>query len=139
MRKKYRIIIALGIFFIACAGWGLYLYNMPHRNVAGIRPTVQIDAAALCDEYRRDEAAADKRFVGKVMEVRGMVVESQLTGNRANVRLGASGTDIAVTCDLSVANAGEFPVPPKGTMVTVRGRCTGFLQDVNLVDCILEK
>jgi len=138
MHKKYQIIIAFGTLIAVCAGWGLYLYNMPHRNVAGVRPSVQIDATALCDDYSRDEAVADKRFVGKVMEVRGMVVESQLTGKTANIRLGASGTDIAVSCDFSVTNAGEFHIPPKGAMVTVRGRCTGFLQDVNLVDCILE-
>jgi len=138
MHKKYQIIIAFATLFVVCTGWGLYLYNMPHQNVAGVAASVRIDAAALCDDYRRDEAVADKRFVGKVMEVRGMVVESQSTGKTANIRLGASGTDIAVSCEFPATDAGEFHVPPKGANVTVKGRCTGFLQDVNLVDCILE-
>ena len=100
---------------------------------------MKMDAAGLCNEYSRDENGADKRFVGKVMEVRGTVVESQLTGNRANIRLGSGEADMAVSCDFSVADGESFPIPPKGTMVTVKGRCTGFLQDVNLVDCIIEQ
>jgi len=122
----------------ACAAWGLYLYNLPHRNVAGVHASVQMDAAGMCAEYRRDEVMADKRFVGKVVEVMGVVVESQLSGNRANIRLGTSGADAAVSCDLLVTNAGEFHIPSKGEKVTVKGRCTGFLQDVNLVDCVME-
>jgi len=138
MQKKYQIIIIAGVIIAACACWGLYLYNLPHRNVSGVHASVQMDAVGMCAEYKRDEVVADKRFVGKVVEVMGVVMESHLTGNRANIRLGTSGSDMAVNCDFLVTDAGEFHIPPNGAKMTVKGRCTGFLQDVNLVDCVIE-
>jgi len=138
MRRKYAIIVALGIVFVSGTGWSLYLYNKPHRNVAGVAASVQIDAEGLCADYRKDEAGSDKRFVGKVLDVSGTVIEAKLTGNKANIRLGNAASDMAVSCDLSIDGTSSFHVPPNGSKVMIKGRCTGLLQDVNLVDCVIE-
>jgi hypothetical protein len=138
MRRKYAIIIALTVLFASVAGWALYLYNKPHRNVAGVDASVRIDAEGLCTGYRKDEAGSDKRFVGKVLDVSGTVVESQLAGNKANIRLGNAAADMAVSCDISIDDSSSFRLPLKGSKVMIKGRCTGMLQDVNLVDCVIK-
>jgi hypothetical protein len=138
MRKRYGIIIALGILVFSSAGWALYLYNKPHQNVASIRPSVKMDAVGLCAEYQKDEPGADKRYVGKVVEVSGTVIESQVNAKGASIRIGTAQNDAAVSCEMSVENWVTFHMPSNGMKVKIKGRCTGFLQDVNLVDCVIE-
>jgi len=138
MRKKYLIVTGLAVFLSLFGVWGLYLYNLPHRSVAGLRAFVKIDAAGLCAAYKRNGVDADRQFTGKVLEVRGKVVGVQMTDSTASVRLGESDTASAVNCDFIVVKAATVRVPSKGATVTIKGRCTGFLEDVDLVDCVVE-
>ncbi|GGB12647.1 OB-fold protein [Puia dinghuensis] len=138
MRKKYIMVALLGVLLSAVAGWAFYLYNKPHRNVAGVRAVAEIDAAGLYAAYKQDETGADRKFVGKVIEVKGTIITVQLTDSTANVRLGAAGTDGAVSCDFLVGKGTKPDLPSKGSAVVIKGRCTGFLEDVNLVDCVVE-
>ena len=43
-----------------------------------------------------------------------------------------------INCQL-FAGVKPDPEPKSGDIVTVKGRCTGFLMDVNLVDCVVRK
>ena len=138
MPGKYLIAIGLGLFFCIFGAWGLYLYNLPHQSVAGVRASYQIDAAGLCAAYRRNEVDADRQFTGKVLEVKGKIVGAQMTDSTASVRLGESDSSSAVNCDFLIDKARALRVPPKGTTVTIKGKCTGFLEDVDLVDCVIE-
>ena len=138
MRRKYVIVILFVVLLSAGAGWAFYLYNKPHRNVAGVRAVAEIDAVGLYSVYKQNEASADKKFVGKVIEVKGTIIAVQLTDSTANVRLGTGGADGAVNCDFLVVKGAKPDLPSKGSSVVIKGRCTGFLEDVNLVDCVVE-
>lgn len=138
MRTKYVIVTLLVVLLSIAAGWAYYLYNKPHRNVAGVRPVTEVDAAGLYAAYKKDETGADKRFVGKVIEVKGIIIAVQLTDSTANIRLGTGDADAAVSCDFLVGKGAKPDLPSKGSSVVIKGRCTGFLEDVNMVDCVVE-
>lgn len=139
MRRK-RTILWVGILlvFLVAAGWAWYLFNKPHRSAAGLSADVTIDADTLYHQYQADEHAADLKYMGKVLSVAGRLTEIQHSGNSEIWILSAQPGGGGINCQL-FAGTRVDPEPTPGAAVTVKGRCTGFLMDVNLADCVPDK
>lgn len=135
MRKKYFLVA--GIIWLVLIGIGLYLYNKPHTSTASERPDVTINAADLYGQYQRDENAANKKFLDKIILVKGKIADIQHGGNSTSVQLEGNAGG-GVNCSLS-ANEKESNLPAKGATVSIKGKCSGLLIDVNLVDCVVVK
>lgn len=138
MRKKYFIVVAIGILLSGGFGLALYLYNKPHSDTSAIKPAFSFDARDLYLEYRKDEAAADKKLVNKVIQVKGTVSDLRQTDSTADIQLDAGDPEGTISCGFLVTGHKQMSLPAKGSSVTIKGRCTGFLADVNLVDCVIE-
>jgi hypothetical protein len=129
MRKKRTILwLCLLLLVLAGIGWGWHLYDKPHRSAAGISPDLTITADSLYHQYQSDERSADQHFMGKVLRVSGHLAEIWILAAEA----GAPG---GINCQLFAGTAVEHE-PKPGDAVTIKGRCTGFLMDVNLTDCV---
>jgi hypothetical protein len=128
MRKK-RTILWGGIVLLILigAGWGWYLYDKPHRSAAGITPDLIITADSLYSQYQNDERTADRKFMGKILAVSEIWILS------ADPK--AAG---GINCQF-FAGTKIDQEPKPGDAVTIKGRCTGFLMDVNLTDCVPDK
>jgi hypothetical protein len=152
MTLKRRTFFWLGIllFILVLAGWGYYLYNKPHRSAADATVAFSIPADSLFAQYQRDEHAADQKYLNQVIVVTGRLAEIQHNGPSEIWILSAqpanspgAGTTVTspggggINCQLFAAigkTAAKQPQP--GDNVTIKGRCTGFLMDVNLADCV---
>lgn len=141
MRKR-RTILWLGILLLVLigAGWGWHLYDKPHQSAAGESADLTIQADSLYHQYQTDEKTADRKFIGKVLKVSGKLSEIQRSGNTeiwilaADPAAGGGG----INCQIfSGTRVDQEPKP--GDPVTIKGRCTGFLMDVNLADCVPDK
>ena len=128
------------IFFVAAllcllgAGWGYYQYQKPRADTSGVTPAFSLTAAQLFTEYNRNETAADKKYNNKVVEVTGVVKEMQATAHATNILLSATDDGMGgVNCSFGTD---PKPHPTAGERITVKGRCTGFLMDVSLVDAV---
>jgi hypothetical protein len=139
MRKK-RTILWVGIPLLLLFGiaWGCHLYFKPHRSAGGESADVTIEADSLYHLYQTDEHASDQKFLGKVIEVSGKLSEIQHSGNSEVWILSTQPGGGGINCQL-FAGTKIDPEPKTGDMVTIKGRCTGFLMDVNLADCVLRK
>lgn len=139
MRKK-RTILWIGILLLvlAAAGYAWHLYDMPHRSAAGEEAAVTISADTLYHQYQADEHSADQKYMGKVISVTGRLTNIQHSGNSVIWILSTQPGGGGVNCQL-FAGTKVDPEPKTGDPVTVKGRCTGFLMDVNLADCVPEK
>lgn len=136
MRKKYFLIA--GIIWLVLVGFGLYYYNKPHTSAANMEIDASIAAVDLYNQYAENEISANKKFLDKIIEVKGKVVDMQQAGNSTNIQLDGGSPAGGVNCSIA-ENSSQIKLPGKGSMVTVKGRCSGFLMDVNLVDCVLEQ
>jgi hypothetical protein len=132
MNKKYLITGAILLLLIIT--WGLYQFNRPHTGTEGQHADYSLTAAELFDSFQKDEAAANKKYLGKVIEIRGMISSIQSSANNLSILIEASPTG-GVNCSCSNNGAGPFQNLKKGDTIAIKGRCTGFLMDVNLVDC----
>ena len=135
MRK--RIIIFAGIAFLCAALYGWYLYNKPHSSVQDIPADITITADDLYQHYQQNEASADKKFLDKVIEVNGTVDDIQQTDSTLSIRLDAGAAMGGINCSITFNKTEKQIVPQKKSAVIIKGKCAGFLMDVNLVDCVL--
>ena len=128
----------MGLLLSCVFGSALYLYNKPHSDTSAIKPEFSYNATNLCREYRKNEAMADKKLLDKVIEVMGTVSDTRHTDSTADIQLDTGDPEATINCSFLVTGDKKWSLPGKGSAVTVKGRCTGFLADVNLVDCVVE-
>ena len=84
-----------------------------------------------------NEEAANKKYISKVIEVTGVVTDVQSADNTVMVLLSSGDEAGGINC--SFLKNLKKPIPKTGESIKVKGRCTGFLMDVALVDAVLIK
>lgn len=136
MRKKY--IFGIGILLICLAAWGLYNVYKPHRNVEGEDAIATLTATNLYNEFAKNESEANQKWTGKVLEVKGIISSVSESGNYFSLNLAAA-AEGGVNCSVLKKDMPADTKFNKGDSITIKGKCTGFLMDVNLVDCIVKK
>ena len=134
MKKNYFIIA--GALLLLVIGWGVYKYNKPHAGITDQKTDYTLTAADLFNSFQKDESAANKRYLGKVIEVKGMISVIQAGSGNTNIQIDASPMG-GVNCSFANVDEQTLKTLKKGDALTVKGRCTGFLMDVTLVDCVL--
>ncbi|ANE49843.1 OB-fold protein [Flavisolibacter tropicus] len=134
MSKKTIFLIVIIVCLIV-AGWAYYLYQKPRAGVKGVDADYTIAAGSLYQAFVANEDSANKIYVDKVIQVEGKVQQVETTQEGANVILASNVPDGGINCTFSTKNE----LPKVGDQVVIKGRCTGFLMDVSLVDAEIEK
>jgi tRNA_anti-like len=136
MRKKY--LFGILILVLVLSGLGIYHAFKPHSNVSGEDAVANLSAPDLYQDFQHDENAANKKWVGKVIEVSGIISSVNESADYVSVNLKAV-ADGGVNCSIAIKDLDPEEKFKKGDSLTIKGKCTGFLMDVNLVDCVLRK
>ena len=134
MRKK--LLFFTGIVLLCLAGWGVFLYNKPHKDVSGAKADIAINANVLYKQYNENEAVADHRFLNKIIVVTGRIDDISRTDSTCIVLLKQEDETGGVSCNLFDHTNTHLQ---QGNKLTIKGRCTGFLMDVALTDCVVEQ
>jgi hypothetical protein len=137
MKKIILITIATAV---VVAIVGFLLYNKPHRDTASATSDFIVEAPALLQEFTHDEAAANQKYLDKVVAVKGKVksIATDAEGN-INLTLDAADEMAGVICTIPKADAAGAANVKEGDKVTMKGVCTGVLMDVVLIRCVVEK
>jgi hypothetical protein len=78
-KKVIRIIAILGVAGILTAGGiGLYMFNMPHRDIQSADADYTLTTSEIVSEYLTDKDAANKKYLAadgnsKILEITGVV------------------------------------------------------------------
>jgi len=134
MQKK-TIFLVGAILCLAAAGWGYYLYQKPRAGVEDSSAAYTISAKELYQVFATNEAAATTKYVDQVVKVKGTIHQIDSLQGGVSLILAANTPEGGVNCSL----ADNAPMLKVGEVVTVKGRCTGFLLDVSLVDAVVEE
>lgn len=137
MKKRTILWIGIPLLLLLAFAWAYHLYVKPHQSAAGETADFTVDADSLYSQYQSNEHAADAKYLGKVIEVCGKLSDIQHSG-KAEVWILSQQGGGGINCQL-FAGVKADPEPKPGDIVTVKGRCTGYLMDVNLVDCVQRK
>ncbi len=136
MRKI--IFFGTGLLLLCLAGWGIYKIKKTHRNVADEQAVASLPASELYHYFIVSEDSANQKWAGKVLEISGTISSVSETGNYFSISLKA-GQDGGINCNVLKKDLGSAALPASGKVITIKGKCTGFLMDVNMVDCVIVK
>ena len=133
--KKILIGVSL-ITFLGAAG-GYYLYNKKPVDVRTLQPDLSVTANSLIVAFNSDEAAANVKYLDKVIAVKGIIADIKIDSStgQASVILDSGDPMSAVTCSFYNDEIGVVQKLSKGTEVVIKGKCTGKLMDVVLNNC----
>lgn len=134
---KYLLIV----FCVSAIALGIYAYveyNRKSPDLADTKPLENTTASVLIDAYSNEEDAANKKYLGKVIEVSGTVVEVlNLQDTALTVLLGDTVNMSRVSCSFDKNHIAAAKKLVVGNNVSVKGICTGYLMDVELNRCLI--
>lgn len=108
------------------------------------KPVAVVEADVLLADYQKNELAADNKYKGQLIEVKGKYarVGRGLMGD-PYVQIGGSAVDDAfgVACYLTKSAESDAANLKEGAVITVRGVCQGKVagQLLRLFDCEIVK
>ena len=92
-----------------------------------------IAASALFTEFESDEATANEKYLNKTVQIKGIVEEvTETTEGGMTAVIKGEGDMFGVQCSFL-----EIEELKPGAEVSIRGKCTGYLMDVNLARCVV--
>jgi len=134
---KRKIIFTIFIIIAGGVATGAYLFNKPRQSVMNIDPAYSLSASSLVSEFEEDEAKSNEKYLGKVIEVTGIVDISNLD-EKGVLNITLRGGDLGgVGCQFETNNKSVTNKLTAGQTIKVKGICTGILIDVVLVDCVI--
>lgn len=141
MKKWKKILLGLLIMAIGAAGYGFYLFNKKPADIRKETAAYEMNASDLLADFNKDEDAANKKYLDKVIGVKGKVAEVKLdsTTGQATVILDSGDPVSSVTCSFYDEEAGSVKKLSPGKEVVIKGKCTGKLMDVVLNKCSIEQ
>jgi hypothetical protein len=132
--KKWIIALVL----IVAGGICIYYYINRPVSVAGDQEAdFKIPANELYAAFEANEAVANTKFTGKIIEVVGPVSSIDILNKTIVVDAGSE--MFGISCEIADEYIKGLQVVKPGDSVTVKGECAGFQMDVLLVRSSLRK
>ena len=136
MKSKGKLIlIVITAAILGGAGYAVYVWNMPARDVTEEKG-IQITAVAIFDSFTLNENKADALYLNKAIQVTGEITEIKKNQDSETVvYLKSNDPVFGVNCTFK-EDPGSLN---KGATITFKGVCTGFLSDVVINQGIIVK
>lgn len=142
--SKRRIIIAL--FLLGGIIGGIYAfneYNRKNKPITELASAYTINALHIIKEYGENDSIANKKFLGKIITVMGIV--KSIDDQNYTLILGDSSLLASVRCSTDSLGFADIGSLQTGSFIKVKGKCTGYNEDdllgsdVILNPCIIVK
>lgn len=132
-----KILFAIIILALMGGAYAYYQYNKPVASIENKKPDIVVLANDLVAAYNEDENAANEKYTEKIIQVKGITSDIVKEGTVNKIFIETDNPMSGVICEMEEGqDVGSLKV---GDEVIVKGRCTGFLSDVVLVQSSLIK
>jgi len=113
-------------------------YNRKPADLTGIAPQEITDVPSMVNLYDSNETKANEKFLGKTVEIKGLVSEViNIEDTLLTVMLGSKEEMHRVSCLLDKEQLVNLKKCKVGQQATIKGICTGFLLDVEMNRCVI--
>ncbi|MFW5762271.1 MAG: OB-fold protein [Cyclobacteriaceae bacterium] len=130
MKKKkiFKIVAIVGIAGVLIGGGiGLYMFNMPHRNVQSASADYSLKSSEIVAEYLSDKDAANQKYLAadgdsKILEVTGIIakISEDFNGNKV-LLLKEEGEAAGVSATFTAETNQNIQGLSQGQTITVKG------------------
>lgn len=131
-----KIILAILLVGAAAAAFGLYQYNKKPASLENKTADLEVKASEMLADFEADENVANEKYLGKVVAVEGKVEMITDEGGKKKIHLSTENPMSVIICEMAPDANAEVA---GGDQVVVKGKCTGYLTDVVLVESHLSK
>lgn len=118
-----------------------YVFNMPRRNISKEKAVYTVEAKQLISEFKKDEDSATKKYLDKTISVKGEIKSIRTLKNHGMV-FSLEDEMEGVSCSVDSAdvvnNALKITQLIKGSTGAFKGRCSGMLMDIQVINCVPE-
>jgi hypothetical protein len=137
-RKAIIALLLIVLAIIAALIVWRWVFTKSDVSVSSKKAEVEIEAVVLTHEFEENEEAANAKYLGKVILVSGSV--NTITEDEQNLSVYLKNAeDISgVMCTISNTSVKTGQIKT-GDRVKIKGICDGYLMDVKLNKCSLEK
>jgi hypothetical protein len=132
-----KILLFLLVCGVIGGSIGVYMYNKPVADTNDLDAEFSVDAPALFDEFFNDETAANARYLGKIIEVKGVIQLIKTENNVLTVFMFTNDEIFGINCGLSAGQEKAISKYKKNDKLTLRGDCAGYDMDVVLTRCVI--
>lgn len=132
MTKKTMTRVLIPVMILLVLG-AVYLYREFNRkapDTADLTPAYALTGTQLLEAFQQDEKKANTLYLGKVLVVTGMIKsQSSDSAGVQTLVIGDTASLSSVRCIMN-GDPGSVTGPfSTGTMVTIKGICTGYNAD----------
>jgi transcription elongation GreA/GreB family factor len=130
MQRRTIIILVIVAALLVSFIYGWNEYHRESKSLHSVKAAFSSDAEQLINEFQAADATAEKKYFGKVLEVKGKIkqVEKDSDGHYTLV-LGSAAGMSAVRCSMDSTINNELLNIKEGDEVTVKGNFTGYQKD----------
>jgi len=129
-------LILVSIVIVAAVFTFGYAFRGAENSVEKIDASYSITANELFNAFDSDETAANEKFLGKVIEVKGTIGEFEKTNNGfVVIKLSSDSPMGGVSCSFETNQDNILRQAEKGGNITIKGTCSGMLMEVILDKC----
>ena len=130
---KYLLYFLVALAIILAIGWFAFL-NVPKASSQGKTADFQLSSAELFQAFEQDEAAANTKYIGKIIELSGTIEDISEDEQGAAVVLLSAGEDAlgGVLCTMELSEKEKTLAKQPGESIRLKGVCTGMLMEVVL-------
>ena len=127
MNKKRTIIGGIVVVIALAGGYGWYQFNRTVPGLADVRADFSVNATDLIKEFVSSEDAANKKYLNKILAVKGMV--KNVESAQSTIVLGDTSDMSGVRCVVDSTASSTIGSLQKGAVITIKGAITGFNKD----------
>jgi hypothetical protein len=135
---KYRFFWFVGLSIITIGGiYGAREYSRRLPDTHRLRAAFHFNAGELLRQFEAEEVNATKQYAGSVISVEGLIDSVQTT--TGTVFLNGGNSISSVMCQFDPENLHELLELKNARPITIKGVCSGYLMDVVMIRCVVEK
>src|SRR5688572_2173598 len=129
MIKKRMIIGGIVVVIMTTAIYAWYQYNRTVEGLSAVRADYSINASALINEFVNNEDSANKKYLNKILSVKGMIKSIEAGQGAGTIVLGDTTGMSGVRCVLDSSAHSMTVSLQQGAVITIKGAITGFNKD----------
>lgn len=139
MGRKKMIAVVVLVAMIAASVYFYKEYNRRPSDLTGAKPAFTIAATDLVNEFETDEPAANKKYLGKIIQLTGMIASARYLQDTLTSIIIGEGMH-KVSCEFDKRHTTKaLGQQQEANSITIKGICTGYLLDVEMNRCIIVK
>lgn len=138
MPTKNKIIIAIALIaaFALSTYYYIFIYSSQNHRQVQSEAAIVISSDSLVAKYQADEKLANSLYLNKAVEVTGILLSKDKNQEgKTTLVIGRSDS----FSNVSVTMLSSAPITQQlGTLITIKGLCTGALSDVVITDGVVK-